>query len=136
MRAIILVGLLFFTAVPVLAADLDTKSGKEVSPKEAYELSERCAKLAAENFNQRYGEKAYQSMSGLAAFTVARDGSTSYTEYTNHYNRNLNKCLMLIRTDTQSKTKNTDILTNSLVDILENENEVGTFIFSFILLKY
>jgi hypothetical protein len=46
MRAIILAGLLFFMAAPVLAADSDTPKGKSVSAKEAYELSEKCAKSA------------------------------------------------------------------------------------------
>ncbi len=131
MRVIILATLLFFIATPVLAADTETKQNKMVSAKEVYELSERCAKLAAENFKQRYGEDAYQSLSGLAALTVARDGSTSATIYTNHFNKNLNTCFMLITTDAVSKDEKTKIITKSLVDIMENDNEIATLIFKY-----
>ena len=77
MRAIILAGLLLFMAAPVLAANLDTKSGKEVAAKEAYELSEKCAKSAAEFVQEKY-----------------KDWGGTVTDYTNHYNRKLNKCFV------------------------------------------
>ena len=79
MRAIILVGLLFFMAAPVLAADSDTKSGKQVSAKEIYELSEKCAKTADEWFKMhKYGNPHISEV------------------YSCLYNRYMNKCLMLI----------------------------------------
>jgi len=79
MRAIILAGLLIFVVTPAFAADLDAPKAKQVSAKEVYELSEKCAKFAAEWINMhKYGNPRIPEV------------------YLCHYNRYMNKCLILI----------------------------------------
>ena len=109
MRVIILAGLLFFIATPVLAADTETPKVKEVSAKEVYELSEKCAKSAAQEFKEIYGQEA--------ELTV---------DYTNHYNIKLNKCFVLV-TDLVPNKYN--FRTKFLLDINEHRQTAG-FIFS------
>ncbi len=88
MRAIILAGLLIFIATPVLlGCDTETRQAKQASSKEIYELSEKCAKSAAEKFKQ---------VNGKEGLVKSPDGAGSVNQnYSCHYNVKLNKCFML-----------------------------------------
>jgi len=67
-------------------APLGTKSGKQVSAKEVYELSEKCAKFAAEWIKRGdFAQKEYKDW--------IRTGAGYYT---NHYNKELNKCFVTV----------------------------------------
>ncbi|MGC9964284.1 MAG: hypothetical protein ABSE08_02645 [Syntrophobacteraceae bacterium] len=116
MRAIILAGLLLFMAAPVLAADQDIPKSKGVSSKEAYELSEKCAKFAAEKFKQGFTQEGCKR---------EEDGMYCST-YSNHYSPKLNKCFMLIRTMYHPKDKDAGVGNmKSVLDIHENR-EIAT----------
>ena len=91
MRVIILAGLLFFMAAPVLAADLDTK--KLTSSKEEYELQERCGKHCEEVFNKKFPSESYGD----------ENGGQWISNYESHYNRKLNKCFILVTSTRYAK---------------------------------
>jgi hypothetical protein len=114
MRAIILAGLLFFMAAPVLAADSDTPKGKGVSAKEEYELQERCGRRCQEVFKEQFGRGQ------------AGDKDCHYlSNYESHYNIRLNKCFILVRTSAYCKDSVTEM--DDLVDV--NSNKIyGNFI--------
>ena len=56
------------------------------SKKEEYELQERCGKRADERFKREYGDRISRYDAGQWVY-----------HYTNHYNKKLNKCFVLIR---------------------------------------
>jgi hypothetical protein len=88
----------------------------EASIKEDYELSERCGKRCDEMFKRYYG----------TGISNDNDSST-LSNYVNHYNKNLNKCFILVRTISIPKDKKKDVLTiKNLFDINENK-EYGSF---------
>ena len=64
------------------------------SVKEAYELQERCGKRAQEVFNKEYGN---------GNFSI--DDRTFMITYTNHYNRKLNKCFVILESISFPKKK-------------------------------
>jgi hypothetical protein len=103
----IMVGVLFvFSTVDLFSASI----------KEEYELSERCGKKCAEEFKSAYGNG------------ISNDKDSSMMSvYTNHYNKKLNKCFLLLTTTSYSKDKKTGALSMKLiVDINENK-EYGSF---------
>jgi hypothetical protein len=83
---------------------------------EDYELQERCGKRAEERFQQAYGN----GISNVKGGTVKSD-------YTNHYNRKLNKCFIFVRGAFSGKKKQDNWVSKELVDINENRN-YGTFL--------
>jgi hypothetical protein len=117
MRRIILltglVSILFygFMLCSAYARDPDTIKGKE----EVVTLSARCAKSSEELFKKEWPR------------TVVNDnnGSWSYG-YTNHYNKELSKCFMLVTSTLIPKYENRNVLVQFLVDVHENK-ELGHF---------
>lgn len=87
------------------------------SPKEEYDLQERCGKRAEEYFKREYGN----------GISNTKDGQ-SMTVYTNHYNKKLNKCFILLTTTnvTYKDKKVSSSTFRSLYDINENK-EYGIF---------
>ncbi len=73
MKRILLIGLFF------IGITFSPFANNYAQIKEEYELQERCGKRAEERFRQAYGNE------------------TTAVSYTNHYNRRLNKCLILVR---------------------------------------
>jgi hypothetical protein len=92
-------------------------SNAYAGPKEDYELQERCGKRAEERYKQEVGNP------------VSSDKDSTYLiNYTNHYNKRLNKCFMLITTNSYPKDKSRDIITiKTLIDINENK-EYGNLV--------
>lgn len=62
-------------------------NGYAASKNEEYELQERCGKGAVEFFKKYYGGQRYY------------EDSNDNSSYTNHYNKKLNKCFILLKTD-------------------------------------
>jgi hypothetical protein len=81
------------------------------------ELQEQCEKRSNEFFSKEYGNGTVKT----------KDGTTT-TYYTNHYNKNQNKCLLLLKSTHifNDKKKSYRYLEN-LLDIDENQ-EYGYFI--------
>jgi len=79
------------------------------SVKKEYELQERCAKGAAEVFHKWYGSE------GLL------------THYTNHYNKKLNKCFILIIDTNLPKDKNEHTSISKLLVDVNEQKEYGSF---------
>lgn len=105
MRAIILGGLLFLMATPLLAAESDTK---KITAKEGYELQERCGKRCEEAFKKHYPGESYRD----------EKGDQWLSNYEAHYNRKLNKCFILV---TSNKFAKDDVyLDKVLVDVNSN----------------
>ncbi|HVN98025.1 MAG TPA: hypothetical protein VMT62_16465 [Syntrophorhabdaceae bacterium] len=91
------------------------------SKTEEYGLQERCHKSSIEWYRNTWGEQS-----------VAKndDGSSTIIYYTNHYNRKLNKCLVLQEIIYLSKDENDFTLVNKdLLDINENNKVYGHCIF-------
>lgn len=92
--------------------------------KDEYELQERCGKRAEELFKKEYD-----------GYIVSNETGTMISNYTNHYNRKLNKCFILVTQTFISKDKETreklGISTETnLVDINENRPYGHFFKFS------
>jgi len=89
--------------------------------KEAYELQERCGKSAEEFFKKYCGD-----------YIVTNKAGRIVSNYTNHYNRKLNKCFILVTQTSFPKDKETreelGISTDkTLWDINENKG-CGAFL--------
>jgi hypothetical protein len=86
------------------------------STKEEYELQERCGKRAEERFKKEYGSE------------------TTMSNYSNHYNRKLNKCFILVTQTIHNDKETREMLgistIRTLVDINENKVYGGFFKFS------
>jgi hypothetical protein len=83
------------------------------SIKEEYELQERCAKSAADSFKKSYGNEGI------------------LTHYSNHYNKNLNKCFILIISTTLPKGKQEHpSLSKLLYDVNEQKEYASFFMFT------
>jgi hypothetical protein len=81
------------------------------SNKEDYELQERCGKRSAELFKEHYGNG-----------TSNNEDDQMISVYTNHYNKKLNKCFMLVTTTTFPKKKgNIPLIMKNIWDINENK---------------
>jgi hypothetical protein len=85
------------------------------SLKEKYELSEQCAKQAAERFERDWG---------TGVFTHA-DGRQTTSNYEHHYNSRLHKCLYLEVRDTQ-KSGRPPLRMLTLVD-LHGKRSIGKY---------
>lgn len=109
MRAVILAGLLFCVATPLLAAELGTPKGKGVSAKEEYELQERCGKRCKEAFKEHYPSESYRD----------EHGDQWLSNYEAHYNRKLNKCFILVTS--HKFAKDDSYLDKVLVDVNSNK---------------
>jgi hypothetical protein len=81
------------------------------SAKEEYELSEKCGKRTDDFFRKEYGNGVRSDKE-----------STTMTNYTNHCNRKLNKCFMLITSNViYNKREKGSIIFEDLWDINENK---------------
>lgn len=81
------------------------------SIKEDYELQERCAKYCDEWFKKEYGDGITENKNGINRFT-----------YSNHYNRKLNKCFLLLSFTWEPKNKEKEIMViKNLMDINEKK---------------
>ena len=112
--ALFLIGIIFS-----LFAD-----GYAASIKEEYELQDRCGKRVEERFKKEYGN-------GI----VSNKDGTMMVNYTNHYNRKLNKCFVLVAgmsipKDKETKDKQGFSTDKTLWDINENKQYGGFFKFS------
>jgi hypothetical protein len=92
-----------------------TKEEKSVSQKqlkEDYDLQERCGKRCDEVFTKGFGKEG-----------ITNDkGSQMMSNYTNHYNKKMNKCFMVIASTTYNpKTKDVVIMKN-IFDVNENKD--------------
>lgn len=74
-----------------------------------YDLSEKCGKTAREWFKQEWGD-------GFAT----KDGNRMMAHYSNHYNRKLNVCLVLLHSGTLNGGANS---VNSATSMLFDVNE-------------
>ena len=81
------------------------------STKEIYELQEKCGKQATALFKKEYGTGYDKSEAG-----------TLISSFTNHYNVKLNKCFVLINSNSVSKSNNDTLIMKDLWDINDNKN--------------
>ena len=93
------------------------------STKEEYELQERCSKRTEDLFKKEYGN-----------YIVSNEAGTTTSNYTNHYNRKLNKCFILVTQthipkDKETREKLGVSIEKTLVDI--NENKLYGHFFKF-----
>lgn len=83
------------------------------SVKEEYELQERCAKSAADCFKRWYGKEDLLN------------------HYSNHYNKKLNKCFILIISTTLPKNKpDRPSISKLLYDVNEQKEYASFFMFT------
>jgi hypothetical protein len=83
------------------------------SIKEEYELQERCAKSAADSFKKLYRNEGI------------------LTHYSNHYNKKLNKCFILMISTTLPKVKQEHpSLSKLLYDVNEQKEYASFFMFT------
>ena len=119
-RVILLMALIFMGIIFTLFGN------SHAAPiKEEYELQERCGKRAEERFKEGYGNSIVSN----------GDGTVIMSNYTNHYNRKLNKCFVLVMSTSIPKDKTTrekyGISTDkTLWDLNENKEYGGFFKFS------
>lgn len=113
MKRILLIPLFFISIIFSLLSN-----SYAASIKEEYELQERCSKRAEELFRKEYGNE------------------TMSNYYTNHYNRKLNKCFILVTETSIHEDKETreklgvSSTYKTLLDINENKEYGGFFKFS------
>jgi hypothetical protein len=79
------------------------------SIKEDYELQERCAKSASDSFKKSYGNEGI------------------LTHYSNHYNKKLNKCFILIISTTLRKSKQERPSLSKLLYDVNEQKEYASF---------
>lgn len=100
-------GKVFFLIIVCLSIMLSNVYAGSI--KEEYELQERCAKSAAEAFRKWY------------------ESETPLRHYTNHYNKKLNKCFILVIETTLPKDKkDSPSISKLLIDVNE-QKEYGSF---------
>ena len=102
----------------ILAGLAPLRESYAATPKEDYELQERCGKRTDELFKREYG---------TSGVINTKDGQ-ALVGYRNHYNKKLNKCFFLLTySDLPYKNKKTAASTQiSLYDISENR-EYGSY---------
>jgi hypothetical protein len=82
-----------------------------------YELQERCGKRAQEVFNKEYGNGNF-----------SKDGKTFIITYTNHYNRRLNKCFVILKAISFSEKKDKlGMLTDKTLWDINEMKQYGSF---------
>lgn len=86
------------------------------SSKEEYELQERCGKRTEELFKRDFGNGINNT-----------DDGYSLDSYSNHYNKKLNKCFILLTSIGHSKKYESDSTSYALYDVNENK-EYGSYI--------
>ncbi|MGA7491539.1 MAG: hypothetical protein WB930_15545 [Syntrophobacteraceae bacterium] len=107
-----LIGLFFFNASGyILPSVFAGNNSDRISPKEEYELQEKCGKRCAEEF-----KKAFPNSEG----NINIDHDMGTTSYENHYNKKLNKCFTLIHSSMPFKNKTTVFY--ELYDINEHKD--------------
>ena len=82
----------------------------KLSLKDEYELNERCGKRAADVFKKDWGNDAISN---------DKDSST-LANYSNHYNKKLNKCFYLINSSTVNYSSKITYNFKTLIDINDN----------------
>ena len=104
--------LLVFLLSLLFSSSVFSQDKKELSTKELYELSEKCGKYCAEEFKKSFGTEGMKS---------GEDGITN-NMYSNHYNKKLNKCFMMLKSWYLPKEKDAKVIdTQTLIDIVENK---------------
>lgn len=85
-----------------------------------YDLRERCGKYCIDYFLKIYRDKSKEKS----------DNYSVYSDYVNHYNRNANKCFMLVTSQSVPKKKQGPVINAEyLIDVHENKT-FGEFIIS------
>lgn len=84
LRVLFFIGISFSLFANTYAASIE----------EQYELQERCSKRAEELFKKECGN-----------YIVSNEAGTTMSNYTNHYNRKLNKCFILVTQTSIPKDK-------------------------------
>ena len=108
-KVILLIGLLLFTINNLYGIEPDGNRALKSSTKEEYELQERCSKRAEELFRKEFSNETVSNY------------------YTNHYNRKLNKCFILVTETSIHRDKETreklgvSSTYKTLLDINENK---------------
>lgn len=101
-RLLFLAVLLLKVTVPAYA---ESKSAME-----EYELQERCGKQVAAQFKENYGVGVMDD----------EDGHLQY-DYSNHYNKKMNKCFFILTTIHWSKDKKNSSIFKEMFDFNENK---------------
>ena len=110
-RIILFLTLLLLSTSTALATEPAPTRAKEVTAKEAFELSERCAKFATQKFKEEFGKEGCKRET---------DGQLYCTSYSNHYNSKQNKCYILIKTHVNGGDDVSDM--RVLFDLHENKD--------------
>jgi hypothetical protein len=77
-----------------------------------YDLRERCGKYCIDYFLKIYRDKSREKS----------DNYSEYSDYLSHYNRNMNKCFMLVKSQgVPRKNQGPVIATEHLIDVHENK---------------
>ncbi len=85
-----------------------------------YDLRERCGKYCIDYFLKIYRDKGKEKS----------DNYSVYSDYLNHYDRNTNKCFMLVKSQSVPKKKQGPVINAEyLIDVHENKT-FGEFIIS------
>jgi hypothetical protein len=85
-----------------------------------YDLRERCGTYCINYFLKIYRDKSKEKS----------DNYSVSIDYVNHYNRNMNKCLMLVKSQSVPKKKQGPVITAEyLIDVHESKT-IGEFIVS------
>ena len=112
--------IVFFTTSFMFVVGCNNHNTIKEQSKEKYELQERCGKWCEEYFNKEYGN----------GIINGGDGERLISNYTNHYNKKINKCFILI-TSTEfirnMENKIESIRMKTLFDLNKNK-EYGSLV--------
>ena len=86
------------------------------SPKEDYELQDKCGKRCEEIFKEKFGNGIINDKDQIG-----------HISYQNHYSKKLNKCFLLLNQTTRTKSDDKIFINKSLWDVNENK-KYGTFV--------
>ena len=118
--ALALVILIFFVSLRVCNGQDPKKVQPPVPDKKVtvednlrdYDLRERCGKYCIDYFLKIYRDKSKEKS----------DNYSVYSDYVNHYNRNMNKCFMLVTSQSVPKKKQGPVITAEyLIDVHESK---------------
>ena len=101
--------LVFMVSVYASSFALEKDAGEGKTTKELYELSERCGKICAQRFKEKFGKEGVYS----------DKGKTGTRSYSSHYNAKLKKCFILTTDSSVGPTGL--VVVGSLWDINENK---------------
>jgi hypothetical protein len=79
--------------------------------RQEYDLRERCGSYCIDYFHKVYGDKVKKS-----------DNYTTHSDYVSHYNKKINKCYMLVKSQSHpNKAIGSIITTEHIIDVHENK---------------